>query len=747
MGGATFAGPAGAATGVRPGTAVFRVRAAPPVPRGRVVDRPRVLRRLADAGEQAVLLRAPAGYGKTTALAQWVAVDQREVRWITVRGGCSAEDLGVAVVSALTRLAPLDPRLGRAGAGLGGVSGWQDLLLESVERAQPCLLVLDGADRLAGPEAARLLADLAAAIPSGATLALSARRELSEPLAALRHAGLAAEVGAEDLAMSPGETAAALVAMGARATTDAAAEVHDRTGGWALAVRMAALGLRAGGPGSGIPVSGAEGPFAAYLAGEVLAAVSCPVYDMLVQTSVLERVSPELAAFMTGDPDAGEHLAALRAEGIPVADGDPARGVAVHPLLREHLGAALRRTSPEMEAPLHLLAGRWYAAEGRPDEAFAHALAAGDRVAARRLFARHALTGGALPAGTTTRWRTALTAADALADPGVAVAIAWHDARRGSSDAARYLAIGSRSERRSAPPAGFGSMRAAGAAWRAAFGTAGLAAMAAAAQEALAAEPLGSPAYALTSALAGAALLLAGRDEEAVVRLRDAQMLVPPERPADEQLTLALVSLADLRAGRRDAARGALHMAAEVIAAAGLRDDPWTSLTHAVTAALLADEGDRPGVSAQLRAADRLADRVAAAPWMAALVHLLAARALRTIGEPDGSEAQVAAARAIVARWPGSALLEAELAAQASAAPPRVCLPAPVPPEAPRLSEAETRVLELLASPRSLREIASERFLSRNTVKTHVSRIYRKLGVSSRTEAVERGRLLGLIGG
>jgi LuxR family maltose regulon positive regulatory protein len=57
------------------------------------------------------------------------------------------------------------------------------------------------------------------------------------------------------------------------------------------------------------------------------------------------------------------------------------------------------------------------------------------------------------------------------------------------------------------------------------------------------------------------------------------------------------------------------------------------------------------------------------------------------------------------------------------------------------LSEAERRILRLLATNLTLREIGRELYLSPNTVKTHVHSIYRKLGVSSRAAAVAAARL------
>ena len=67
------------------------------------------------------------------------------------------------------------------------------------------------------------------------------------------------------------------------------------------------------------------------------------------------------------------------------------------------------------------------------------------------------------------------------------------------------------------------------------------------------------------------------------------------------------------------------------------------------------------------------------------------------------------------------------------------------PAEYEPLSTAELRVLDYLPTHLSLREIADELIVSRNTAKSHSVAIYRKLGVSSRAEAVSRARQLGLL--
>jgi LuxR family maltose regulon positive regulatory protein len=61
------------------------------------------------------------------------------------------------------------------------------------------------------------------------------------------------------------------------------------------------------------------------------------------------------------------------------------------------------------------------------------------------------------------------------------------------------------------------------------------------------------------------------------------------------------------------------------------------------------------------------------------------------------------------------------------------------------LTGAELRLLPLLSTHLSFREIGEELFVSRNTIKTQAISVYRKLGVSSRSDAIDRAALLGLV--
>jgi LuxR family maltose regulon positive regulatory protein len=116
------------------------------------------------------------------------------------------------------------------------------------------------------------------------------------------------------------------------------------------------------------------------------------------------------------------------------------------------------------------------------------------------------------------------------------------------------------------------------------------------------------------------------------------------------------------------------------------------------------------------------------------------AAALRMAGDHADAEAAIAEARTVLDECADPGVLRERLE--------RVARPAPRRRQTTdELSDREIAVLRMLAGSLSERDIARELYLSHNTVHTHTRSIYHKLGVSSRSNAVQKARALGLFGG
>jgi LuxR family maltose regulon positive regulatory protein len=123
-----------------------------------------------------------------------------------------------------------------------------------------------------------------------------------------------------------------------------------------------------------------------------------------------------------------------------------------------------------------------------------------------------------------------------------------------------------------------------------------------------------------------------------------------------------------------------------------------------------------------------------------AKVLLRQASVLRAVGERERTATAIGEARSILQACPDPGVVLSErLAAleQSAHTAPR--------PEDGELSKRALGVLRLLRGPLSESDIASELYVTNNTVHSHIRSIYRKLGVSSRAETIARAHTLGLI--
>ena len=205
---------------------------------------------------------------------------------------------------------------------------------------------------------------------------------------------------------------------------------------------------------------------------------------------------------------------------------------------------------------------------------------------------------------------------------------------------------------------------------------------------------------------------------------------------------LSTLSLIAVGQGSVPTARRLMETAYRTAEADQFRLTPSASMAHVAAGAVQAAEGHLDEARGELKRALSYRERIpGTSPWPTLEATIRLAQVLLEAGDRAGAASLVSQARGVLATLPdGAEALQARLAVLEH----RLAGPRREPPPAAPLTEREVNVLHLLGGTLSLREIGQELFVSANTVKTHTQAIYRKLGVSSRTEAVAQGRELGI---
>jgi LuxR family maltose regulon positive regulatory protein len=169
-----------------------------------------------------------------------------------------------------------------------------------------------------------------------------------------------------------------------------------------------------------------------------------------------------------------------------------------------------------------------------------------------------------------------------------------------------------------------------------------------------------------------------------------------------------------------------------------------TTIVHVATARVALLQGRRAAARAAAGRADELVPQLTyAIPWLATYTRLELAHVHLALEMPARAHTLLHEIDEILSIRPDLGIIGQR------AEDLRRSLDAGRSPDdgwASTLTPAEARLLPLLASYLSFREIAERLEISRNTVKTQAIAVYRKLDVSSRSEAVQRARELGLVG-
>jgi len=318
------------------------------------------------------------------------------------------------------------------------------VLSELEDERSRVALVIDDLHELHSPEALTQLTRLLTSLPPNVHAIVATRRDLRLRLHQLRLAGELAEIRGADLRFTGRETRELLEASGITVSDADAALLHQRTEGWAAGLRLAAISL-AGHPDPGRFVaefSGSDRTVAEYLVAEMLGRQPDDVQQLLLRTSLLDRVNGELADLLAGRPGSERVLLGLEDANAFVVSLDPERTwFRYHHLFGDLLRLELRRRLPEQVPVLHRRAAGWFAAHGQVADAIRHTQAAGDWREAARLLADHSFSLTMDGQGQTVR---ALLRAfpPGAEDPELALIRAGRDLARGHLDeAAAHLAV------------------------------------------------------------------------------------------------------------------------------------------------------------------------------------------------------------------------------------------------------------------------------------------------------------------
>jgi LuxR family transcriptional regulator, maltose regulon positive regulatory protein len=723
----------------------------PPVARPGIVARAALVNRLAAAQAPVITIVAPPGYGKTTLLAEWAERVWPRVAWVSCDDGDNDPVVLLSALAvALDRIEPIDPAvfwaLVSSGAGITVVPKFVSAI---ASMRLPVTLVLDHIEAVTNKRCLNTIAELALHLPLGWQFALASRTKVPLPTARLRAQGGIVEVGADDLAMSPEEASSLLKGAGVKPDVASTSELVQRTEGWPTGLYIAALAIRAGTRQSevGFTFTGDDRYMGDYLRSELLDRVSDSEVSFLTRTAVLDRMCGSLCDAILGATASGRVLEQMESRNLLVVPLDRRREwYRYHHLFRELLQAELRRREPDLVRDLHFRAAEWYEANAMPEAAIEHAQAAGDIDRVARLvleLAQPVWAGGRVQ--TVLRWMEWLRDATSAEHYG---AIAVHGslifALLGQPSAAeRWAAAAERVSSAGTLPDG-STMESTLAYLRAILSRDGVDEMRRDAQIAWEGLSPASPYRATMLHTEGISYLVQGDHDRADPILAHAFDVAT----GANALPLAALILAErcIVAAQRDrwAEVATLAQHAVAIVEAGRFEDYWTSaLVYAWAARAALHRGDIPKARYYVTRAARLRPLLTyALPVVSVQALLELARAYIALADPGGSAAVLGQAQEILQQRPDLGVLP-KLAEDLRAKLAKIKA---VAVGASSLTAAELRLLPLLSTHLSFREIGERLHLSSNTVKTQAYSVYRKLGVSSRSGAVTRTRELGLDG-
>jgi LuxR family maltose regulon positive regulatory protein len=725
----------------------------PPFVRPGIVERANLLDRLAGGMVPPLLsVVAPAGYGKSTLLGQWADRDGRPTSWLTLDHDDNDPVLLLSYVAvALDTVQPVNAEVFRLLRVVHPAERTITRMLCRALAAWPVggTLVIDDVHLLENPTCHDIVAMLAEHVPLGSSLALASRTELPLPVARLRAEGRVVEVGADDLALDTDEATSLLDGTGAELSDSEVSALVEVAEGWAVAIYLAGRSATARGSNRTLDLAhvGSSRHIAAYANAELLSTLPVETVRFLTRSSVLDRMSGPMCDAVLETVGSAERLEELTHANLLVVPLDEHRAwYRYHRLFGEMLRSELELRDAERVPELRRRATTWCMANDLPDMAVEYSMAAGDADRVAAVMDGRALAlyrSGRL--ATLQRWFDWIDRGGHMRSyPALATTGAWVATMSGEAAAA---------ERR-----------------------------AAAAEQGASDLGVSDDDPLLRGKLAMLrALLHQGDVDTALADARTAEQLIPADDPWRPQ-ALGLLGMAHLTNGSPALADRTLHRAADMARDMGgttalaialgqralialdrgdlgaahrlseqahavttderLQDVVTSAFVYAVAARLAVQAGDRPRCEHLLTQAQRLRPRLTHAfPQLAVQARLELARTMVTLGDVVGARTVLREVDDILRLRPGLVVFAEQLRnlRERMADSPIGSV------GASSLTAAELRLLPLLQTHLTFRDIGERLYVSRHTVKTQAISIYRKFAVSSRGDAVRVASEIGLL--
>jgi LuxR family maltose regulon positive regulatory protein len=346
------------------------------------------------------IISAPAGSGKTSLLRSWADLPGRPRRIAVLqvqRDQHDAQQFWLALLGAVRRAtgpkSDLNPLVGTPDFNARAMA--DRLRSELVDAVDEIVLVIDDLHELNSRESLSELTRVLANLPPNAHAVVATRHDLRLRLHRLRLDGELAEIRATDLTFTESETRELLRSSGITLSDKGVAMLQQRTEGWVAGLRLAAIAL-ADHPDPERFVrqfSGSDHTVAEYLLAEMLDRQPADVQQLLLRTSLLDRVNGELADLLTGRAGSERILLDLEDANAFVVSLDPHRTwFRYHHLFADLLRLELRRTLSHEIPALHRRAAEWFRQQGQIVDAIRHTQAAGDWADAARLLSDHAFS-------------------------------------------------------------------------------------------------------------------------------------------------------------------------------------------------------------------------------------------------------------------------------------------------------------------------------------------------------------------